>query len=179
MADALPMRLAVAEDAAAIRFLTREAYSKWVPVIGREPKPMAADYARAVRDHRIDLLHLDGRLVALIETIPETSHLLIENVAVTPALQGHGLGRRLLAHAERLAVSLGHAGTRLYTNKLFAGNVRFYQMLGYQVDREEAFPGGFVIHMSKLVRARNHETQAEPQPTACLPASGPDAGSTK
>jgi len=36
-------------DASAIRALTREAYAKWVPVIGREPKPMMADYAKAVQ----------------------------------------------------------------------------------------------------------------------------------
>ena len=39
------------EDAPAIRDLTRAAYAKWVPVIGREPKPMGADYDLAVRAH--------------------------------------------------------------------------------------------------------------------------------
>ena len=43
-------------DASAVRELTRTAYAKWVPVIGREPKPMGADYDRAVRDHIVDLL---------------------------------------------------------------------------------------------------------------------------
>jgi len=62
MSEVMVLRPAVAEDAAAIRSLTREAYSKWVPVIGREPKPMQADYAEAVRNHRIDLLYLEGRL---------------------------------------------------------------------------------------------------------------------
>ena len=37
------LRRAVADDAAAVRVLTREAYAKWVPVIGREPLPMRAD----------------------------------------------------------------------------------------------------------------------------------------
>src|SRR3954468_6900530 len=90
-------------DAAAIRDLTRQAYAKWVPLIGREPKPMQADYERAVREHRIDLALLDGVLAGLIETIEQPDHLLIENVAVAPAFQGRGLGRRLMAHAERLA----------------------------------------------------------------------------
>jgi GNAT superfamily N-acetyltransferase len=132
---------------------SREAYAKWVPIIGREPKPMTADYAAAVRHHRIDLLHLDGRLAALIEMIPGPDHLLIENVAVAPAYQGRGLGRWLLAHAEALAASLGHAEIRLYTNGLFAENLRLYRRLGYRIDREEAFPGGIVVHMSKPVRA--------------------------
>ncbi len=109
MSEALVLRPAVAEDADAIRALTQEAYSKWVPVIGREPKPMQADYAEAVRNHRIDLLYLEGRLAALIETVPEADHLLIENVAVAPAFQSRGLGRNLMAHAEQLAALGGTA----------------------------------------------------------------------
>jgi ribosomal protein S18 acetylase RimI-like enzyme len=145
------IRRAAPADAGAIRDLTRAAYAKWVPVIGREPKPMAADYDAAVRDHMIDLLHVGGDLAALIETIVAADHLLIENVAVAPAFQERGYGRRLMAHAEQLAVSLGHAETRLYTNKLFDRNVRLYRRLGYRVDREEAFPGGVVVHMSKAL----------------------------
>jgi GNAT superfamily N-acetyltransferase len=92
-----------------------------------------------------------GRLAALIETIPEVDHLLIENVAVAPPYQGRGLGRKLMAHAEELAASLGFGEIKLYTNKLFAENVRLYARLGYRVDREEEFKGGIVVHMSKPI----------------------------
>jgi ribosomal protein S18 acetylase RimI-like enzyme len=125
-----------------------------VPLIGREPLPMTADYEAAVRKHRIDLLHLGGEPVALIEMIPGADHLLIENVAVSPAHQGRGLGRRLMAHAEAVAMALGHPEIRLYTNKLFAENLRLYEKLGYRLDREETWTGGVVVHMSKPVRAR-------------------------
>jgi GNAT superfamily N-acetyltransferase len=151
VSEAFDLRQAVAADAPAIRRLTRDAYAKWVPVIGREPKPMTADYGEALRHHRIDLLQVDGKLAGLIETIPEADHLLIENVAVLPAYQGRGLGRRLMAHAEDLAAAHGHAEIRLYTNKLFAENVQLYGKLGYRVDREEAFSGGVVVHMSKRI----------------------------
>ncbi|HLB97049.1 MAG TPA: GNAT family N-acetyltransferase, partial [Acetobacteraceae bacterium] len=99
------IRRATAADAGAVRELTRAAYAKWVPVIGREPLPMAADYDAAVREHLIDLLHVGGEIVALVETILAADHLLIENVAVAPAFQGRGYGRRLMAHAEALARS--------------------------------------------------------------------------
>ena len=79
--------------------------------------------------------------------------MLIENVAVSPAFQRRGLGRKLIAHAEQLAGSLGHYEIKLYTNKLFAENVQFYRKLGYRVDREEEFKGWFVVHMSKPVPA--------------------------
>ena len=87
MSNKEELRQGVATDAAAIRDLTRAAYAKWVPVIGREPKPMTADYAEALRKHQFDLLYVEGRLVALIETVREADHLLIENVAVAPSFQ--------------------------------------------------------------------------------------------
>ncbi len=151
MDEVLLLRSATMADASAIRALTREAYAKWVPVIGREPKPMMADHAEAVQKHRIDLLYLDGELAALIEMIPAADYFLIENVAVSPALQGRGLGRKLLSHAEQIAASLGYDEIKLYTNKLFAENVQLYAKLGYRVDREEAFKDGVVVHMRKTV----------------------------
>ena len=153
-AEGIRLRRAVSADAATIRELTWAAYAKWVPIIGREPRPMIADYDAAVRDHIIDLLYVDDRLMALIETIPATDHLLIENVAVLPKGQGGGHGRRLLAHAEELAASLGLPEVRLYTNKAFVENVQLYLRLGYQVDREEAFMNGVAVHMSKLLRSQ-------------------------
>jgi ribosomal protein S18 acetylase RimI-like enzyme len=139
-------------DAAAIRALTRDAYAKWVPLIGREPKPMTADYAEALRKHRFDLLYEKEALVALIETIAGPDHLLIENVAVSPAFQGRGYGRTLMAHAETLAAASSFREIRLYTNKLFAENVQLYAKLGYHVDREEAMNGGVAVHMSKQLK---------------------------
>ena len=145
----IELRQAVAEDAPAIRDLTRSAYAKWVPLIGREPKPMTADYNDAVAKHRFDLLYVEGTLAALIETIREADHLLVENVAVSPSFQGRGLGRRLMAHAEELATSSRFGEIRLYTNERFAENIDLYRRLGYRVDREEVLPVGTVVHMSK------------------------------
>lgn len=149
--DHIRIRRALPEDAAEVRALTRASYAKWVPLIGREPLPMVADYERAVREHRIDLLLVGAEIAALIETVTEADHLLIENVAVAPPLQGRGYGRRLMAHAEELAASLGLPELRLYTNKQFAANIEFYRRLGYAIDREEPFRGGFTTYMSKRV----------------------------
>ena len=52
------LRLAEPADAEAIGALTREAYAKWVPLIGREPLPMTINYAQALATHRFDLLHV-------------------------------------------------------------------------------------------------------------------------
>ena len=145
------IRRAGPADAADVRELTRSAYAKWVPLIGREPVPMVADYERAVREHMIDLLFVGAGLVALIETVNKADHLLIENLAVAPPFQGRGYGRLLLDHAERLAASLRLPELKLYTNQQFATNIEFYGRHGFAVDREEPFMGGFKVHMSKRV----------------------------
>jgi ribosomal protein S18 acetylase RimI-like enzyme len=153
VSDSEELRQAVAADAPAIRELTRAAYAKWVPLIGREPKPMTADYAEAVAKHRFDLLYVCGMLAALIETIAEADHLLVENVAVSPSFQGRGLGRKLMAHAEKLAAASGFGDIRLYTNKRFAENIELYRKLGYRMDREEVLAVGVAVHMSKRIGA--------------------------
>jgi ribosomal protein S18 acetylase RimI-like enzyme len=149
MDEIISVRLGGRADAEAISALTRQAYAKWVAVIGREPVPMTVDYAQAVAHHRFDLLHAGDRLAALIETVPQDGELLIVNVAVRPEFQGRGFGVRLLHLAEDLAVAADLAGTRLYTNQLFVGNLRLYAALGYEVEREEAFNGGVAVHMCK------------------------------
>jgi ribosomal protein S18 acetylase RimI-like enzyme len=143
------IRRAGPADAGAVAALTCAAYEKWIPVIGRAPKPMTADYDRAVREHLIDLLFAEGSLVALVESIREPDHLLIENLAVAPEHQRRGYGLRMLRHAESLARELGFAELRLYTNKLFVENVAFYRKHGYRFDGETAFKGGFIVHMTR------------------------------
>ena len=152
--QALQLRRATAADAANVRALTRSAYAKWVPLIGREPIPMTADYDRAVVDHIIDLWEERGELLALIEFDRGSDHLSIENIAVRPDQQGKGLGSKLLDHAERLALSLGLNEARLYTNAAFALNLAFYSRRGYQeYQRGSLLPGSVTIFMRKKVKA--------------------------
>jgi ribosomal protein S18 acetylase RimI-like enzyme len=145
------IRPAVLKDAARIRDLTRASYAKWVALIGREPLPMQADYERAVAEHTIDLLIVDGALAGLVETILRPDHLWIENVAVAPEQQGRGFGRLLLDHVERRALQSQRTQIRLLTNHAFAANLELYAKRGYAVERTEPFCGGTTVHMSKRV----------------------------
>lgn len=145
----LAFSTATPADALTIRDLVRTAYARWVPIIGREPRPMLVDYALAVVSHRIDLLHDGVDLIGLIETDLREDHLWIENVAVDPARQGQGHGRRLLDHAETLANRAGRREMRLLTNAAFASNVALYQGIGFAETLREPFMGGTTLYMSK------------------------------
>jgi uncharacterized protein len=145
----ITFQAATSSDVEAIGSLVRAAYAKWVPVIGREPKPMKADYRLSVERNDFALLHYQGELAGLIETIEKEDCIWIENIAVAPVHQGKGLGQLLLAHVEDRAFSAGHGEVRLLTNADFKSNVELYQKVGYTITHTEPFMGGTTVYMAK------------------------------
>ena len=139
------------EDVDLISDFTRAAYAKWIPLIGREPLPMAADYETALRQHRFDLLYKTNALAALIETIARSDHLHIQNLCVSPKFQRLGLGSQLLNYAQDMAVGENLPALRLDTNKFFTGNVDLYLRHGFSIDWEKPVDGGVHIHMVKRI----------------------------
>lgn len=132
----LPNRLrltaANAEDGASMLRLAREAYAVYVDRIGREPAPMTVDYG-AIAASGEALLAWDGsELVGMLVTRLEERSLLIGNVAVSPGVQGSGLGSMLLLEAERIACRAGREELRLYTNEAMVENLAFYARRGYE-----------------------------------------------
>ena len=69
--------------------------------------------------------------------------------------------------AESLAQEGGHRGVRLYTNKLFDQNIRFYERRGYAVEREAPVNGGVAVYMTNNCpagqrRRTSHERKSQP-----------------
>lgn len=149
--SSIRFRAAEAADAVAIRDVVHAAYAKWVPMIGREPLPMRADYEKAVAEHPFDLAVAQDRIVGMLETMLADDHLWIENVCVAPDAQGRGIGRLLLERAEHKAREAGQDELRLLTNGAFEANVSLYRRQGYTVDREEPFMNGTTVYMSKRI----------------------------
>jgi N-acetylglutamate synthase-like GNAT family acetyltransferase len=146
------LRRAQPSDVGQIRDVTRRSYAKWIALIGREPKPMAADYSKAVAQHWIDVVEQHGQVIALIEMIPHESHLFIENLAVDEAFQHKGIGRKLLAHAEQLAVQAQLVEVQLATNAAFVENLHFYKRCGYEdYLTKPLFDGGTMTCFRKSV----------------------------
>ena len=91
----------------------------------------------------------DGTLVGVIELVVRDDRLWIENVAIRPAAQGQGLGRRLLQHAEAEAAARGLPQVGLLTNERYASNIAMYERYGYRETHREPYLGTDLIHFRK------------------------------
>lgn len=126
------IRPAAAADTQAIHELVQRAYAHYVPRMGGPPGPMQEDYAAKVAEGGTSVAEEDGEIVGLLVLGREPDHLVVENVAVDPGRQGEGIGRSLLAFAEKVARDAGLSTIRLYTHVTMTENRAFYPRLGYE-----------------------------------------------
>ncbi len=137
------IRPARPEEAATLRALVRAAYARWVPLVGREPAPMADDYAARIAAGEAWILPApDGSPLGALVMEDAADALLIDNIALAPAAQGQGLGRALMAFTEAEARRRGRRALRLYTHAAMAANIRLYARLGF-VETHRAEEDGF------------------------------------
>ena len=125
-------RRATTADAEPITALVEKAYAHYVERLGRRPAPMDVDYVTEIRDREVWIIPGDTELEGVLVVRPERDHLFVHNIAVDPALQGHGLGKALLELAEARARELGVTELRLLTNELMTENRALYADLGWQ-----------------------------------------------
>jgi GNAT superfamily N-acetyltransferase len=152
------IRAAEPDDVEAIAAIVERAYGVYVERIGMRPGPMDDDHGEQVRRGLIHVAE-DGRrdageeggaeAVGLIVLVELDDRLLIENVAVDPARQGEGIGRRLLEFAEQTARSAGIETVALYTHEKMSENLALYARLGYEEDERRREDGFSRVFMSK------------------------------
>ncbi len=126
------IRLARTTDLDAVVQIVRNAYSGYIARIGKPPGPMLDDYGSRIHDRVLFVAEQDGRLAGLLVLLPATGHLLLDNVAVSPAFQGQGIGRALMRFAELEALRQGFGELRLYTHEKMTENIAMYAALGWE-----------------------------------------------
>ena len=145
------IRRAIAADAATIARIVNDAYAIYLPRMSKPPAPMLEDYAEVVARGDAWVLEQDGAVVGAVVLVEESDHLMLENVAVAPAVKGQGLGRRLVAFAEAEARRRGFAELRLYTHETMTENQALYARLGF-VETHRGTEHGFArVFMRKRV----------------------------
>jgi ribosomal protein S18 acetylase RimI-like enzyme len=143
------MRLATPADLPVIRDIVTAAYTRYLDRMDRPPAPMLADYAAEVESGRLWVA--GDPVTGLIELIENAGSLHIANVAVHPAAQGTGLGRRLMEFAEEQARQRGLARLDLYTNEVMTENQAIYARLGYRETARRTEDGYHRVYMDKTL----------------------------
>lgn len=126
------IRQAETKDENHIRNCAELAYTCYVPLIGRKPAPMTADYAEKIAKG-IVYIAVDTQDIfkGFIIFYPVSAYILLENVAVMPDNAGRCIGKALIAFCENEARQCGLNSVRLYTNEKMTKNISFYHRLGY------------------------------------------------
>lgn len=144
-------RLARPGEAPEIHRLVADAYGHYVARLGRPPGPMEDDYARRVAQRQAWVLELGGALAGLVVLETAEGALLLDNVAVSPAAQGKGYGRILIAFAEAEARRRGLPALRLYTNVHMTENIALYARLGFAETGRVSEKGFERVYMVKAI----------------------------
>ena len=127
-----PIRPASIVDLPAVERIVRDAYVKYISRMGKTPRPMLDDYRKRIRAHEIWVILDNNIVVGVLVLLPESDHLLLDNVAVDPAFHGRGIGRILIEFAEREANRRGYDEIRLYTHRTMHENIAMYPRRGYE-----------------------------------------------
>jgi GNAT superfamily N-acetyltransferase len=143
------LRQATAADLPLIRDVIAAAYDKYLSRMDRPPAPLLRDYAEALGT---EALWVTGRPVVGLISLSQTDDvILIENVAVHPAQQGTGIGRRLMEFAEEQARQRGIRRLALYTNEVMTENQAIYAHLGYRATERRVEDGYRRVYMEKML----------------------------
>ena len=101
----------------------------------------AASIAAKAKEERLFLAFDDGRLAGCIFAKPRGDHAYVGKMAVSPTLQGKGIGRRLMLAAEGFARESGLAALELQTRIELTENHETFAALGFAKISEGAHAG--------------------------------------
>ena len=158
----LSIRQATLEDVEAISTLTNNAYTRYIPVLGRKPQPMTANYTKMVVENSIrralELQNPDGSFSAQYFRRPSSS----PDMAAVLGSSGHML--------EFLAVAMTDEQLRHPQGRLAARHLcrlfRDTQDLDLECGALYHAAHGLVLYRERLFGARTYQADGPPQAIA-------------
>lgn len=147
------IRSAIEADLSAVRQVVHDAYAPYVDRLERKPGPMLDNYALRISQGQVQVLdsEVDGGVCGILVLLPQVDAMLLDNVAVTPAVQGKGFGKTLMSVAEDAARAAGYDRIRLYTNEAMTENIDLYTRLGFRETHRTTEKGLNRVYMEKRV----------------------------
>jgi predicted N-acetyltransferase YhbS len=144
MIDALQLRLARPQDAAAILAVVHRAFAQYdgklVPESGAARETIETVAARLARENCVMALR-DESLVGCLFYEHLGDHLYFGRLAVLPEERGRGVARRLVGEVEAVALAAGIATVALNVRIALPGNAALFAALGYREVGRHAHPG--------------------------------------
>lgn len=148
----MPMiRRARPEDTNAIQRVAEAAYHPFVVILGKKPAPMVADFGAHIERDWVIVFEREAVVSGYAVLVISERRVLLDNIAVDPALQGSGIGSALIKQTERHAATLGYEALDLYTNVVMTANIQWYEKLGF-IETKRADEAGFRrVYMRKTI----------------------------
>ena len=132
----LTIRDAVVADATEVARIAGEAYTQYVARMGKPPAPMIANFAQHIQADTVLLAETKttgkaaSTVVGFAIIIEKANGYWLENIAVGDGWRGRGVGKQLLAAAEKYLKGKTDS-YQLYTNVAMAENIVWYKGLGF------------------------------------------------
>jgi ribosomal protein S18 acetylase RimI-like enzyme len=130
------IRRAVHDDADPLSACIDAAYAQYAARISDLP-PLSADCADEIAQHQVWVAEIGKDIVGGLVMIPMEGFMQLANVAVHPNHRGIGLGRALIALAEREALEHGYRQLHLTTHRDMPENIALYERLGWQLENRQ------------------------------------------
>lgn len=147
-------RQATFSDIATVWRIVYNAYSCYIPLLGRTPPTFHEDFDSHIARGNLWLCEKNSSIDAMVVLTPCIKHVLVQAMCVDPCQQGQGLGQDLLSFAETRASMLGLREIKLYTNSLMLRNIKIYRKWGFKQTHTEMYAWGTRVHMKKVLKVK-------------------------
>lgn len=127
----IEIRLAVTLDDGAVAHCVCQAFINYILRIGKQPGPMLDDYQSLIAQRVVYVACQQEEIVGVLVLLETDEGFCIETIAVLPSSQGTGIGGKLLAFAESVALNLGYISIYLSTHRLMYESQAVYAHSGY------------------------------------------------
>ncbi len=134
--------LEIGEDGTAFRVLNEEWISRYFVLEAKDRETLGDPEGTILRKGgRVYQAWAGSEVVGCVALIPmEDGVYELSKMAVSPALRGKGVGRRLLLHAIKEARALGAASLFLGSNSILKNAVHLYEAVGFEHVPPESLP---------------------------------------
>ena len=122
------------------------AYAEYVKTLPDMPS-VSEGCAEEIAQNRVWVAVEENKIIGCLFLKPEEGFMKLANLAVHPDHGGKGMGRSLIALAEKEAKRQGYDEMRLNTHTAIPGNIRLYIHLGWH----EYGRAGKTVQMKKIL----------------------------